>query len=116
PTHSLGTTYQSASAGNVEQTAQLDTSHGDLTLALGFGRTDASAVATAGAALRLPFQLTYAVYAAGWFAYDARLRRPPLNAFGTYYLSANVVKASEDKTFPGAVVASMASPWGQAVS
>ena len=33
-----------------------------------------------------------------------------------YYASANVVKASEDKTFPGAIVASIASPWGQAVS
>ena len=33
-----------------------------------------------------------------------------------YYVSANVVKASEDKTFPGAIVASIASPWGQAVS
>ena len=33
-----------------------------------------------------------------------------------YYLSANVVKSSEDKTFPGAIVASLASPWGQAVS
>src|SRR2546428_9694873 len=33
-----------------------------------------------------------------------------------YYLSANVVKASEDKTFPGAIVASLASPWGQAIS
>jgi glucoamylase len=33
-----------------------------------------------------------------------------------YWLSANVIKASEDKTFPGAVVASLASPWGQAVS
>ena len=31
-------------------------------------------------------------------------------------MSANVVKASEDKTFPGAIVASLASPWGQAVS
>ena len=27
-----------------------------------------------------------------------------------------MLKASEDKTFPGAVVASLASPWGQAVS
>ena len=27
-----------------------------------------------------------------------------------------MIKASEDKTFPGAVVASLASPWGQAVS
>src|SRR2546429_3901243 len=33
-----------------------------------------------------------------------------------YYLSVNVVKASEDKTFPGAIVASLASPWGQAIS
>ena len=31
-------------------------------------------------------------------------------------MNANVLKASEDKTFPGAIVASMASPWGQAVS
>ena len=27
-----------------------------------------------------------------------------------------MLKASEDKTFPGAIVASLASPWGQAVS
>jgi glucoamylase len=32
-----------------------------------------------------------------------------------YYLSANVIKASMDKTFPGASAASLASPWGQAV-
>ena len=33
-----------------------------------------------------------------------------------YYLSINVVKAAEDKTFPGAIVAGLSSPWGQAVS
>ncbi len=33
-----------------------------------------------------------------------------------YYLSANSVKAAEDKTFPGAVAAALASPWGQAIS
>jgi len=32
-----------------------------------------------------------------------------------YWLSANVLKASEDKTFVGATVASLASPWGQSV-
>ena len=32
-----------------------------------------------------------------------------------YYLGVNVVKASEDKQFPGAVAAGLASPWGQAV-
>src|SRR5204863_8254233 len=33
-----------------------------------------------------------------------------------YYLNANVLKASEDKTFAGAIIAGLASPWGQAVS
>ena len=32
-----------------------------------------------------------------------------------YYRSVNVVKASEDKTFPGAIAAGLASPWGQSV-
>ena len=70
---------------------------------------------------------TYARYALGWVAYDAGLRRPPAGYPGlsaeqarrlrqAYYLSVNVVKASEDKTFPGAVVAGLGSPWGQAVS
>jgi len=33
-----------------------------------------------------------------------------------YYVSANVLKAVEDKTFAGALVAAPASPWGQAIS
>ena len=55
----------------------------------------------------------------GWAAYDAGLRRragrrgQALDATTT--CRANVLKASEDKTFPGAIVASLASPWGQSV-
>src|SRR5829696_5058963 len=64
----------------------------------------------------------------GWAAYDRRLRRPPARLPGlsaaqtarllrrAYCLLVNVVKASEDKTFPGAIAAGLASPWGQAVS
>src|SRR5205085_11639600 len=37
------------------------------------------------------------------------------SAIRAYYESVNVVKASEDKQFPGAVAAGLASPWGQAV-
>jgi glucan 1,4-alpha-glucosidase len=84
-------------------------------------------VATAGAALRGGFGRALVRYAAGWVGYDAGLVPPPARFPGldaatarelarVYYLSANVLKASEDKTFPGAVVASLASPWGQAVS
>src|SRR4051812_37532329 len=125
--HRLATSYRTATGGNVVQTAQLATSgSGEATLALGFGNTQASAVQTAGTSARALFAGTLIKYAAGWIGYDAHLNPPPtpagltaaqkLKLIAQYYLSANVLKASEDKTFPGAVVASLASPWGQAVS
>jgi glucoamylase len=124
----LGATFTDAVSGNLVQTANVDLDRGsDLTLALGFGATQAAAVGTAGASLGRPLDSVLARYVAGWRAYDAGLRSPG-RAFrglpasrqaaltGSYHLSANVLKASEDKTFPGAVVASLASPWGQAVA
>jgi glucan 1,4-alpha-glucosidase len=119
---------RTAMAGNVEQTAGVVRAPDDeFTLALGFGTTQSSSVATAGATLGTPLAQLMDQYASGWRDYDDGLRRPSDNlpgltpaqqaaAIREYYVSANVVKASEDKTFPGAIVASMASPWGQAVS
>lgn len=125
--HRLATSYPAATDGNVVLTAGVDTRGGPVTLALGFGADARAASAVAGAALARPFGATYGAYTAGWARYDAGLRPPPLRLPGAtaaeaarlraaYWLSANVLKASEDKTFPGAVVASLASPWGQAVS
>src|SRR3954454_5773685 len=111
--------YDSATDGNVVLHGGLDTGHGPVTLALGFGRTTGQAEAVAGAAAHRDFNATYRSYARGWRRYDAALRRPDLASRAlrdAYRLSVNVVKASEDKTFPGAIVASLASPWGQAVS
>jgi len=124
--HTL-TPYGSAPDGHIVATQELAPApDGSLTLALGFGRSQAGAVSTAQDSLRVPFGAAEARYLAGWTAYDARLHRPPAHFPGEpasatarldqhYYLSANVIKASEDKTFPGAIVASLASPWGQAV-
>jgi glucoamylase len=124
----LGATFTDAVAGNLVQTARVDlASAPEFTLALGFGTSQAEAVGTAGASLANRLDGVLARYTAGWAAYDAGLR-PPGRAFRglspsrrlaltrLYYLSANVLKASEDKTFSGAVVASLASPWGQAVT
>jgi glucoamylase len=113
--HAL-TPGDSAPDGNVVATARLPLSHGETTFALGFGRTADQAAATAGAAAGRPFTATAGEYERGWLGYDRGLRRPPAAYASAYYLSANVIKASEDKTFPGAVVASLASPWGQALS
>ena len=125
-THTL-TSYDSAPDGHITATEDVTPVNGDsVTLALGFGRDQASAVATAARSLRQPFGLTALKYVAGWLRYDAGLRPPFGHAPGAaaqrdrtsilhYYLSANVIKASEDKTYPGAIVASLASPWGQSV-
>ena len=116
--HAL-TPYSSAPDGHIAATEELTRgADGGVTLALGFGRTPGQAVATARGSLATPFSKAEQSYLSGWAGYDAHLSKPPAQRPGlarTYYLSANVLKASEDKTFPGAIVASLASPWGQAV-
>ncbi|MFI9272068.1 glucodextranase DOMON-like domain-containing protein [Kitasatospora sp. NPDC052896] len=121
--HSL-TPGASAPNGHIVATEDVTPRHGqDFTLSLGFGRTQAQAVRTAAASLRTPFAAVRDAYAGTWQAYDDTLKRPPASVPGipaatvrsTYYLDANVIKSSEDKTYPGAIVASLASPWGQAV-
>jgi glucoamylase len=126
--HALTTSYAEADSGNVVQTGRVAGS-GDLsfTVALGFGASQAAAVQTAEGALGHTFGNALSASTRGWDAYDKALRAPPKKLPGikqkrvneltsSYYVNANVLKASEDKTFPGAIVASMTSPWGQAIS
>ncbi len=118
-THQL-TSYTSAPDGHVALTAGLRVRRGrGLELALGFGTTEKKALATAGSSLAQRFVRVRARYQGQWRRYDARLRRPSASlgraAVHEYYESVNVVKASEDKTFPGAIAAGLASPWGQSV-
>jgi glucoamylase len=112
--HTL-TSYTSAPDGHIAATENVTpgSSH-QVTLALGFGRNQAQSVSVARTSVSQPFLLTTAKYLLGWAAYDAGLKRPATQA-AHYYLSANVLKASEDKTYPGAIVAGLASPWGQSV-
>ena len=126
--HTLTSTFSDATNGNLVQTARIPLRHKTtFTLALGFGSSQGEAVHVASRSLRKGFRTASKKYEAGWAAYDATLKRPPTHFRGIskarwkdlvaeYFVSANVVKASEDKTFPGAIVASLASPWGQAVS
>jgi glucoamylase len=124
--HTL-TPFSSAPGGHIVATGDVTPGpSGSVTLALGFGRTQAQSLLAAGGSLRHPFGQIEQDYTRGWAAYDGGLRPPPghfpglpgseaARLRGSYYLSANVLKASEDKTYPGAIVASLASPWGQSV-
>ena len=128
--HALTQTYATAGSGNVVQTAAVTLSHASkptFTLALGFGSTQSKAVKAAEGSIDKGFDAARKAYASGWTKYDADLNDPSKklkSLFGSgaqrlidqYYSAANVIKASEDKTFPGAIIAGLASPWGQAVS
>jgi glucoamylase len=125
--HRLAHQYRSAEDGNVVQTARIDARPGQpFTLALGFAPNASGAIATAGRSALEPFGQTLARYVAGWHGYDARLTGPPSHLAGfsaaddaamqrAYWLSANAIKAAEDKTNIGAFVASPTDPWGQSV-
>ncbi|WP_231116006.1 glucodextranase DOMON-like domain-containing protein [Motilibacter rhizosphaerae] len=126
--HALTNDRSPALHGNVVQTGQVDVSSGAFTLALGYdSRREGRAAHTAYQSAHLPFDQVRGDYLKDWKKYDSRLNQPPAhlprqtdavaaNAAAQYWLSANVLKASEDKTYKGAVVASLASPWGQDVS
>ncbi|HTP02759.1 MAG TPA: glycoside hydrolase family 15 protein, partial [Anaerolineales bacterium] len=127
-THQLTSTFTQADNGNLEQVAQINPSRdGNFVLALGLGTSRKDAVRAAEDSLHTGFNSIQKRYESGWAEYDERLKRPPHSfpnvpnsewrqLVNEYYLSANIVKASEDKTFPGAIVAGLASPWGQAIS
>ncbi|MGZ4237038.1 MAG: glycoside hydrolase family 15 protein [Solirubrobacteraceae bacterium] len=118
--HAL-TQYDAAPNGHVALTAavRLDRHH-SADLALGFATTNKRALRVAGDAVDQSFDKAWSRYERQWQRYDSRLRRPsPKLGFAAarqYYRSVNVVKASEDKTFHGAIAAGLASPWGQAVA
>jgi glucoamylase len=126
-THILGPLTTTATDGNVEQTVGVQRNrNGESVLALGFGTSQAAAVATARATATSSPARLMVTYRTGWVRYDAGLTAPVLTAPGltdpqrlaaikNYYQSANVVKASEDKTYPGAIVAGLDAPWGQSI-
>jgi glucoamylase len=125
--HRLVHDYRSATDGNVTQTALVNARAGQpFTLALGFGPDAGAAARAARRSASQAFSTTLTRYTRGWRGYDRSLRQPPLRIGGfsaaqaqamhrDYWLSANVIKADEDKTYPGAFVASPTDPWGQAV-
>ncbi|MBB4660185.1 glucan 1,4-alpha-glucosidase [Parvularcula dongshanensis] len=132
-TGSLSAAYEStgAATGNVAMTGQLARLQpGDevtVDLAIGFGPSRDAAAAEARGTLADGYDAVLAAYngegeAAGWEDYLASLGALPRLAAeardggALAYASAMVLKAQEDKTHPGALIASLSNPWGDTVS
>lgn len=110
--------------GHVMLTARLSAGkRRDFVLALGFGDSEAAARRQADGALKAGFDDAVRRYvgrgkAVGWEDYLASLEHLPLlqaqatDGGALVNVSAMVLKTQEDKTYPGALIASLSNPWG----
>ncbi len=108
--------YSSAGPGNVALLGELPRS---AVLALAFGSSTESAATLALTALFEPFERTRDRHLANWTEWYSRARVPgestrtlPAVCAEQFHISTMVLRAHQDKTYPGAMVASLSVPWG----
>jgi glucoamylase len=106
----LSERYDRAGPGRVTLTWEL-VGPAPWTTVLAFGHDQPSASAAAMASLKRGWDSVSTAYRDGWRAYASGLTAPA-NAHPLFFYSAEVIKMAEDKLHPGAIVASLARPWG----
>ena len=102
--------FARAENGNVAQLARIN-QPGQFTLALGFGKNAADALNAARGSLGKGFQACRREYENSWRKVVSTLPKVDPKYQAQFNLAALVLKAHEDKTFRGANVASLSSPW-----
>ncbi len=110
--------FEKASDGNVALTGQLAWSEDqEFTLGLAFGNSEHRAISTLLQSLGVPFDQHVARFATQWYSTVAHLRPLDRSSFDNgnlYHSSYSLLLAHEDKSFPGAFIASLSIPWGEA--
>ncbi|MGP0057131.1 MAG: glycoside hydrolase family 15 protein [Steroidobacteraceae bacterium] len=108
--------YGSAGPGNVALMGELPRAS---LLALAFGSSPESAATLALTALFEPFERLRDRHIAQWQEWYSRSRPPPECLAGLspicaeqFHISKMVLRTHQDKTYPGAMVASLSIPWG----
>lgn len=104
--------FSHADTGTVAITAEAAGANG--VLALAFDSVAQGAYTRARTALAASFDEVRSDFLEAWAAWGARLQlpRPDATLGDAALLSAAVLKIHEDRAFPGAVVASLSTPWG----
>ncbi|HEY2484294.1 MAG TPA: glycoside hydrolase family 15 protein [Candidatus Binataceae bacterium] len=110
--------FASASNGNIALTGEIDLSRGhEFTIGLAFGRTLHRAVTTLFQSLAISFESHRDRFLEQW---DRACRHHhPLGQWSEdngqlHSRSHDLLIAHEDKNYPGAIIASMSIPWGEA--
>ncbi|MFZ0636316.1 MAG: glycoside hydrolase family 15 protein [Candidatus Acidiferrales bacterium] len=110
--------FDHATDGNIALTGRLDLSvHREFTLGLAFGHNQHHAITTLFQALGIPFEEHRKRYTEQWDRTSAH--QLPLEKFSNdkgnlYHSSFSLILAHEDKSYPGALIASLSIPWGEA--
>ncbi|MGC1417538.1 MAG: glycoside hydrolase family 15 protein [Candidatus Acidiferrum sp.] len=110
--------FDHATDGNIALMGELDLSnHREFTLGLAFGDTQHHAIATLFQALSTPFDEHHKRFTEQWERPVAHMR--PLAKVSSdngnlYHSSFSLLLAHEDKSYPGALIASLSIPWGEA--
>jgi glucoamylase len=108
--HALTNRYRQAGPGHVTLTWELP--QGQMwTSELAFGASRQAADSALDAATGRSPQAVFDAYRDGWRKYASELSAPA-GVAPLFYYSAEVIKMAEDKQHPGAIVASLALPWG----
>ena len=109
--------FDHANDGNIALTGQLDLgSQREFTLGLAFGDTQHHAIATLFQALGTPFEDHHKRYTEHWdrCAHQLPLEKCSCDEGSLYHSSFSLLLAHEDKSYPGALIASLSIPWGEA--
>ncbi len=110
--------YDTALNGNVAMIGEIDyqKSNGEFTLGIALGNSIHNAVTTLFQSLGLPFSDHRIKFLEQWdrpYQKLLDLDRASGDSGNLYNASYSVILAHEDKTYPGAMIASMSIPWGE---
>ncbi len=111
--------FDHALDGNIALTGEIDLSQRtEFTLGLAFGDTFQAAVTALFQSLGLPFDQHRRRYVEQWnrgCKHILPLQKVARDGGRLYHMSQSLLLAHEDKTYPGAMIASLSIPWGDAI-
>ncbi len=108
--------FDKADGGNIALTAEIDLSVGrEFTMAVGFGRNRFSSCAKVLRTLAIPFSRHRETFIKQWRRTESvkELNAHSADRGRLAWLSRCLLLAHEDKSYKGAIVASMSIPWGE---
>ena len=110
--------FDDAPDGNIALTGELCLDvHREFTMGLAFGNTKHCAITTLFQALGVPFEEHHKRFTEQWERASARalpLGKVSTDSGNLYHSSSSLLRAHEDKSYPGAFIASLSIPWGEA--